>query len=57
MSHAAESSARHYIQAGRQMLLALALPPSVATLASRLARIGFAALAAPDLAARLRAAG
>ena len=54
---AAESSARHYIQAGRQMLLALALPPSVATLASRLARIGFAALAAPDLAARLRAAG
>ena len=54
---AAESSAQLYVQADRQMLLALALPPSVATLASRLARIGFAALAAPDLAARLRAVG
>ena len=54
---AAESSARHYVQAGRQMLLALALPPSVATIASRLARIGLAALVAPDLVDRLRAAG
>ena len=53
---AAESSARHYVQAGRQMLLALALPPAVATLASRLARIGVAALVAPDLPERLRAA-
>ena len=31
--------------------------PSVATLASRLARIGLAALVAPDLVDRLRAAG
>ena len=53
---AAESSARHYVQAGRQMLLALALPPAVATLASRLARIGVAALVALDLPERLRAA-
>ena len=53
---AAESSARHYVQAGRQMLLALALPPAVATLASRLARIGLVALVASDLPERLRAA-
>ena len=53
---AAESSARHYVQAGRQMLLALALPPAVATLASRLARISLAALVAPKLPERLRAA-
>ena len=53
---AAESSARHYVQAGRQMLLALALPPSVAALAARVERVGHAALVAPDLADRLRAA-
>ena len=53
---AAESSARHYVQAGRQMLLALALPPSVAALAARVERVGLAALVAPDLADRLRAA-
>ena len=53
---AAESSARHYVQAGRQMLLALALPPSVAALAARVEQVGLAALVAPDLADRLRAA-
>ena len=53
---AAESSARHYVQAGRQMLLALALPPSIAALAARVERAaGLLALLAPDLLTRLRA--
>ena len=52
---AAESSARHYVQAGRQMLLALALPPSIAALAARVERAGLLVLLAPDLLARLRA--
>jgi len=39
------------------MLLALALPPSIAELAARVERIGLAALVAPDLVDRLRAAG
>ncbi len=51
---AAESSARHYIQGGRQMLLSLALPAHVADLARRVERVGLAALLAPDLRARLR---
>ena len=52
---AVESSARHYVQAGRQMLLALALPPSIAALAARVERAGLLVLLAPDLLARLRA--
>ena len=52
---AAESSARHYVQAGRQMLLVLALPPSIAALAARVERAGLLVLLAPDLLARLRA--
>jgi len=50
----AEGSGRHYIQAGRQMLLALALPRLVVQLAGRVARIGLVALIDPDLRTRLR---
>ena len=51
---AVESSGRHYIQAGRQMLLALALPRLVVQLAGRVARTGLAALIDPDFGTRLR---
>ena len=51
---AVESSGRHYIQAGRQLLLALSLPDEVAELASRFERAGLEALFDPDLDARLR---
>jgi len=46
---AAESSGRHYVQAGRQMLLAIALPPDVSALSRRLLREGLLALYAPNL--------
>jgi hypothetical protein len=51
---AVDSSGRHYIQAGRQMLLALALPAEVAELARRLERAGVSSLLAPDLRRRLQ---
>jgi hypothetical protein len=51
---AVDSSGRHYIQAGRQMLLALALPAEVAELARRLERAGISSLFAPDLRRRLQ---
>ena len=50
----AEGSGRHYIQAGRQMLLALALPRIVVRLAGRVSEIGLVALIDPDLRHRLR---
>ena len=51
---AVESSGRHYVQAGRQMLLALALPSAVTELASRLIDEGLACLVDPNLRDRLR---
>jgi len=51
---AVESSGRHYAQAGRQMLLATALPAHVSTLARRVEVQGLCALLAPDVRARLR---
>ena len=51
---AVESSGRHYIQSGRQLLLAQELPPPVIDLARRLERAGVASLVARDLRARLR---
>jgi len=51
---AVESSGRHYIQAGRQLLLGIALPAVVHELARRLMSHCLGILAAPDLAARLR---
>ncbi len=53
---AVESSARHYIQAGRQMLLAIALPLEVAELARRVERVGIRSFFASDLGDRLRLA-
>ena len=50
---AAESSGRHYIQSGRQLLLAQELPPIVIDLARRLERAGVESLLARDLRARL----
>ena len=50
-----ESSAKHYVQAGRQLLLALALPEEVTELARQIARVGLRNLFAADLAARLDA--
>ena len=49
-----ESSGRHYIQSGRQMLLGLAMPGEVAQLASRVGQSGLASLLDPDLASILR---
>ena len=51
---AVESSGRHYIQSGRQLLLAQELPPPVIDLARRLERAGVESLVARDLRARLR---
>lgn len=48
-----ESSGRHYVQSGRQLLLTLALPLEVTTLAGQIARVGLRQLFADDLAARL----
>ena len=50
---AVESSGRHYIQSGRQLLLAQELPPIVIDLAGRLERAGVESLLARDLRARL----
>ena len=51
---AVESSGRHYIQSGRQLLLAQELPQTVIDLARRLERAGVESLIAPDLRARLK---
>ena len=50
---AVESSGRHYIQSGRQLLLAQELPQTVIDLARRLERAGVESLVARDLRARL----
>ena len=50
---AVESSGRHYIQSGRQLLLAQELPPAVVDLARRLERAGVESLLSRDLRARL----
>ena len=47
---AAESSGRHYVQAGRQLLLTQALPPTVTELARRLLGVGAHMVLAPDFA-------
>ena len=49
----AESSGRHYVQAGRQMLIGSALPPLITRIAQRVGSLGLAALLGPDFAARL----
>ena len=46
---ASDTSGRHYIQSGRQLLLSLVLPASVADLARRLIAVGPGALLAPNL--------
>ena len=51
---AVESSGRHYIQSGRQLLLAQELPPTVIDLARRLEGAGVESLLARDLRERLR---
>ena len=48
-----ESSGKHYIQAGRQLLLGLDLPQEVTVLASRIEEIGLVHLFDSDLADRL----
>ncbi len=50
---AVESSGRHYIQSGRQLLLGMSLPPPVAVMAQTLPAVGVAALVEPDLRERL----
>ena len=50
---AVESSGRHYIQSGRQLLLAQELPPAVVDLARRHAQAGVESLLSRDLRARL----
>ena len=52
---AVEASGRHYIQSGRQLLLSLALPAEISTLARGYRALGLASLALPDLASRLAA--
>ena len=47
----AESSGRHYVQAGRQLLIGSAVPPLVTRIAQRITELG--ALLGPDLATRL----
>ena len=49
----AESSGRHYVQAGRQLLIGSAVPPLATRLAQRITALGLSALFGPDLAARL----
>ena len=53
---AVESSGRHYIQSGRQLLLSMSLPASVAALARALRTIGVGALVEQDLRERVLAA-
>ena len=50
---AVESSGRHYIQGGHQLLLAQELPPAMVDLARRLERAGVESLLSRDLRARL----
>ncbi len=50
---AVESSGRHYIQSGRQLLLAQELPPTVIDLSRRLERAGVESLLSRDLRAHL----
>ena len=50
---AADASGRHYIQSGRQLLLALALPAEIAMMARALRAVGIAALPSPDFRSRL----
>ena len=52
---AVESSGRHYIQSGRQLLLSMSLPASVAALARALRTIGVGALVEQDLRERVLA--
>ena len=47
----AESSGRHYVQAGRQLFSAV--PPLVTRIAQRITELGWSALLGPDLATRL----
>jgi len=47
---AAESSGRHYVQAGRQLLLSQTLPGEVTELARRLLHVGMEMLLSPELA-------
>ena len=49
----AESSGRHYVQAGRQLLIGSAVPQLVTRIAQRITALGLSALLGPDLAARL----
>ena len=49
----AESSGRHYVQAGRQLLIGSAVPPLVTRIAQRITELGWSALLGPDLASRL----
>ena len=49
----AESSGRHYVQAGRQLLIGSAVPQLVTRIAQRITVLGLGALLGPDLAARL----
>ena len=48
-----ESSGKHYIQAGRQLLLGLQLPPEVTALACRIEEVGLVHLFDADLADQL----
>ena len=52
---AAATSGRHYLQAGRQLLLGVALPPEVSDLARRVLREGLHVVLLPDARQRLRA--
>ena len=49
----AQSSARHYIQAGRAMLLGVHQPPEVRGLAARLQRAGLGVILDPRVRGRL----
>ena len=50
---AVESSGRHYIQSGRQLLLSLGLPAAVSQLAARVAASGLLVLFDPAVRLRL----
>ena len=52
---AVESSGRHYIQSGRQLLLSLALPAEIAMLARALRAVGIASLATSEFLSRIAA--
>ena len=53
---AVESSGRHYIQSGRQLLLSMSLPPTVTGLARALRTVGVEALVEQDLREQVIAA-